>query len=264
MDTANRDPRVCGTGMGTAWLGEGWRLFAFSPGLWMVLVVVLFFVFLALGIVPFIGFLLGQLIAPALAGGVLLAARDAEAGRPLDLGRLFEPLTREDTRGDILILGLLYLGGFIAASVLGMIVMLLLVGSAAINAGAFADPANIDAATTASIGIGVAIAVLIWMLLGLLVTVLFFYAIPLVVLGGLSPIHALTRGVRGLLINWKPLLILGLVWTVLAILATVPLGLGWLLLAPVTYGAWYASYRDIFEAAAAQQAPAAEYALEEG
>lgn len=247
METATASPRTCATAMGTDWLAQGWRLFTFSPGQWIVLVLVLFLVFVALGFVPIVGFLLGQVIAPALAGGVLLAARDAEARRPLDLGRLFEPLTREGSRGDIIILGLLYVGGYIAAAVLGVIVLLVVAGSAAIGGHALMDPANIDSATAASMGLGAILAVLIWLLLAVLVTALFFYAIPLVALAGAPPIDAVTRGVRGLLVNWKPLLVLGLIWTVLAILATLPLMLGWFVLAPVTYGAWYASYRDIFE-----------------
>lgn len=51
-----------------------------------------------------------------------------------------------------------------------------------------------------------------------------------------------------------PLLVAGLVWTGRAIVATVPLLLGWLVLLPVTHGAWYASYRDIFRQGAADPA----------
>lgn len=251
MQTETALPRSCRTGTGTDWLAQGWHLFTFSPGLWIVLVLVLFLVFVALGFVPIVGFLLGQVIAPALAGGVLLAARDAEARRPLDLGRLFEPLTREGSRGDIVILGLLYLGGYIAAAAASLVLVLLAVGTAAIGGGATLDPAAIDDATAASMGMGALLAVLLWLVLAMAVAALFLYAIPLVALGGATPIDALTRGVHGLLRNWKPLLLLGLIWTVLAILATLPLMLGWLILAPVTYGAWYASYRDIFEPAPA-------------
>jgi uncharacterized membrane protein len=241
-------PRRRRAGRGTDWLMQGWRLFAFSPGLWIVFIVVLFLLFIALAMVPLIGALVAQIVQPAIAGGVLLTARDAAAGRALDLGRLFEPLTRAGTRGDVVILGLLYFGGTLAVVVLGGIVMLLVVGGALLQGGAFTDPAAIDSAALASSGLlGAMLGVLIVLALGLAVAALFFYAIPLLVLGGASPIDALGRGTRGLLINWRPLLVLGLVWTPLAIVATIPLMLGWLILGPVTFGAWYASYRDIFE-----------------
>jgi uncharacterized membrane protein len=43
-----------------------------------------------------------------------------------------------------------------------------------------------------------------------------------------------------------PLLVFGLVYLVLAVAAVIPLGLGFLVLGPVTVCAVYASYREIF------------------
>ncbi len=51
----------------------------------------------------------------------------------------------------------------------------------------------------------------------------------------------------GSLRNILPSLIYGIVWIVLAIVATIPLLLGWLVLGPVSVASVYASYRDIFE-----------------
>lgn len=241
------DARTYGADRGIGWLQQGWRLFAASPGMWIVLAVILMLVLVALNLVPFIGVLIGQILAPALSGGLLLAARDAEAGRPLDLGRLFEPLVAERSRGDILILGLLYMGAYIATMAVGLMVLVVTVGMSAFDAALFADPERMDPSVALSMGIGLMVAVMVWLVLGLVVMALFFYAIPLVVLGQLPPTHAIALGLRGLLRNWLPLLVLGLIWTVLAILATVPLLLGWLVLGPLTWTAWYASYREIFE-----------------
>lgn len=81
MGTATTAPRHDGAGYGSDGRGQGWRLVAFSPGVWGALVAVPLRVFVALGLGPFVGALLAQGISPALAGGRLLAAPDAEAQR---------------------------------------------------------------------------------------------------------------------------------------------------------------------------------------
>jgi uncharacterized membrane protein len=52
---------------------------------------------------------------------------------------------------------------------------------------------------------------------------------------------------HGCLRNVVPFLVYGAIGIVLAILATIPFGLGWFVLAPVTIATVYASYCDIFE-----------------
>ena len=248
----------CRARAGLDWLSRGWRLFVFSPGMWMILTIILTLIFMALGLVPVIGQLVTMVLAPALAGGLLLAAADAEAGRALDLGRLFEPLIAERTRGDILILGLLSLAAWIAVLAAGVVALIAVAGVSAIGHGTavFEDPESLGAAAAMSMGIGVAVALLIWLLLAVVVTALLLYAVPLVVFDHRPPFEAVGLGLRGVLRNWLPLLILSLIWTVAAVAATIPLLLGWLLLAPVTYGAWYVSYRDIYRPRTAHPATA--------
>jgi hypothetical protein len=43
-----------------------------------------------------------------------------------------------------------------------------------------------------------------------------------------------------------PFLIYGIVLFVLAMIASIPFGLGWLVLGPVVFGSVYAAYRDIY------------------
>ena len=51
----------------------------------------------------------------------------------------------------------------------------------------------------------------------------------------------------GCIRNILPFLLYGVVWIGLAIVATIPFLLGWLVLGPVTVASIYASYCDIFE-----------------
>jgi len=241
--------RAWGAERGTQWLASAWRLFITAPGMWIVLSIVFLLIFLVLNLIPGIGMLVALMLAPALSGGVLLTAGDAEAGRPLDLGRLFEPLAMERMRGDVVILGLLYTGACVAATAASLLVVVVSAGISTIDPGLLSDHGEVNPGAAASLGFGVLFALLVWFTLGLVVVAIFFYAIPLVVLASLPPIQAISLGVRGLLRNVLPLLVFGLIWTVLALLATLSLMLGWLVLGPITWAAWYVSYRDIFESA---------------
>ena len=119
------EARRVGAGFGTRWVGDGWRAFRASPGMWIVLVVVFVLVLMALQMIPLVGAFASQLLAPGLSGGLLIAARESLAGRPLDVGQLFQPFMDEATRSPVLVLGLLYLVASVVAMVLaGAAIML--------------------------------------------------------------------------------------------------------------------------------------------
>jgi uncharacterized membrane protein len=91
-------------------------------------------------------------------------------------------------------------------------------------------------------------------LLAVLATVV-FYAIPLVTFRNVAPVDALKQSLNALLKNWLPLLVYGVITVVLAVVATVPAFLGWLVLGPVLFGGMYASYKDLFPLADAAPPP---------
>jgi uncharacterized membrane protein len=69
---------------------------------------------------------------------------------------------------------------------------------------------------------------------------------PLVVLNDAEVLPALRTSFIACLKNVVPFLVWGVAGLVLAILAAIPLLLGWLLLGPVLGVSLYLSYRDIF------------------
>ena len=73
------------------------------------------------------------------------------------------------------------------------------------------------------------------------------FAPALVMLGELSPGAAMKASFHGCLQNVIPFLVYGAVGIVLAVIATIPFGLGWFVLGPVAIASVYASYCDIFE-----------------
>ena len=62
----------------------------------------------------------------------------------------------------------------------------------------------------------------------------------------IAPQAALWLSFRANLTNIGAMLIYGLLLIVLALLASIPLGLGWFVLGPMMAGSWYATWRDVF------------------
>jgi uncharacterized membrane protein len=73
-----------------------------------------------------------------------------------------------------------------------------------------------------------------------------WFAAPLVVFHQHGVTDAMKGSFTGCLRNILPFLIYGIVGFILAVLATLPIGLGWLLLGPVIMASIYTGYRDIY------------------
>jgi uncharacterized membrane protein len=101
---------------------------------------------------------------------------------------------------------------------------------------------------TAMAGMGA--AAFIGALVGLVAAVLFFmawwFAPALVTLNGAPPIDALQASFRASAANIGAQLVFGLIFIGLAIVASIPFGLGWLVLGPMAIGASYASWREVY------------------
>lgn len=226
-------------GRGAGWYADAWGIFKGQIGMWLLLMLLYLGLAIMLGLIPFIGQLAFALISPALAGGLYLAAREAEAGRPLDVKMLFLPLTDAGSRGPILTLGAIS----IAFSMVLMLALAAIVGgSAGTSALLGQDPATMHAQMM-SAGLAGLLTIL---LLSLVFLMAMLYAPPLVLFAGMPPLESLKLSLKACLGNWLPLLIFGLILIPLALLASLPLMLGWLFLMPIIMIAIYASYRDIF------------------
>ena len=65
---------------------------------------------------------------------------------------------------------------------------------------------------------------------------------------GVELLAAMKASFDGSMANLMPFLIYGLIYIGLAIVASIPFGLGWFVLAPMVVGSCYASWRRIFAA----------------
>jgi uncharacterized membrane protein len=108
------------------------------------------------------------------------------------------------------------------------------------------DPFQAGFAMLTTLGIGALLAVLFGLLLGVPLVMAYWYAPALVVFRNDDPIAAMKTSFTACLVNMMPMLVYSLLGLVFAIVATIPLGLGWLVLGPVFVASVYASYKDIF------------------
>jgi uncharacterized membrane protein len=81
------------------------------------------------------------------------------------------------------------------------------------------------------------------------------FAPMLVIFGKMMPVPAMKTSLRAFLRNIVPLTVYGAMLLPFALLASLPMMLGWLVLMPIVIASMYATYRDLFpmqpEAAAA-------------
>ena len=80
----------------------------------------------------------------------------------------------------------------------------------------------------------------------MLVAMTTYFAPPLVAIRNEGPVRAVWLSVTGMVKNVLPGLAFSVVMFILAVLATLPFGLGWIVLLPVLALSSYAAFRDIY------------------
>jgi hypothetical protein len=227
--------RAVNAGQGWTWIADGFGLFKRAPGMWVALVVVLLVILLVLAFIPLLGAVATFLLMPLFLGGLMLGCRALQGGGGLEVGHLFAGF--KEHAGNLIVLGALAIGGWI-------IVMLPVI--AIVGAGTIFALMRGDAAGVAAMGGSFVLAWLVAMALSIPIYMALWFAPALVVLRGLAPVAAVKESFLGCLKNMFPFLIYSIVLLVLGIVAAIPLGLGWLVLGPVTIASVYVAYRDIY------------------
>ena len=233
------EPRVAPPDGAFAWLRQGWSVFTANPGLWLAMSVLLIVIFLGLQIVPLVGTLAANLLAPVLGAGMLHAVSRLSDTGSFEITDLFAGFKRNT--GPLVLVGVIYMIGWL---VVGLIVMVLVGGSIAggVIVGIGGAPA-----VGAGIGFGgLFLSGLIMLILGAPLLMAIWFAPALVYFNDMQPVAAMKASFNACLKNWLVMSIYGLMTLVLCFFAALPMGLGFLVLIPVMVGALYASYKDIF------------------
>jgi len=230
-----RTARVVPASRGWGWISDGFSLFRRQPLTWILVTVVLIALMMVTGLVPFLGGLMAQLLAPVFTAGLMLGCRQLEQGDELSVGALFAGFSSRPAR----LIGLGALG--LAATALIYVAVAVIFGlGPGVLLGAQPQTIGETEALTLILGTLVAVAA------ALPVYMAMWFAPALIVLNDLSVGEAIRSSFLACARNILPFLVYGIALLVLMIAAVIPLLLGLLVLVPVLFASVYTSYREIF------------------
>ena len=245
--------RIVATGRGAQWLAEGWRIFRTAPVGWFAVVFLYLLVTQVLALLPVVG-LAALLLVPVFTVGLLAAARAVSRGTPLEVSLVFSGF-RHDLRPQ-LVLGAVYLAGALLV----------------VAAMRFADSEGILHSVLTGrrrpedVQAGEILApLLVFALIYAPLTMMFWFAPPLVAWHAAGAAKALFFSFFACLMNWRAFLayagaIAGVVAALMIVMGIVGLSGGAsptaasvlalafsVVLLPTLFASFYASYRDVFE-----------------
>ncbi|ERP91250.1 hypothetical protein Q670_12340 [Alcanivorax sp. P2S70] len=224
-----------------SWFGQGKAMLAGNWGVMIGALVVLMLLNVAVQFVPFIGGLAAMFLMTLLYAGLVKMFYRLDNEGSVEFADLFAGFSEKT--GPLVILALLQLAVYVGIFIVAMVLLFLSIGFdvSMLNA--------MEAGRVPDVGIGggaIALAGLIMFLFLMASGCLFYFSIPLVFLGNMGPGEALGLSFKACLTNLLPLILYGIVATVLVMVATIPLFLGLLLAGPLLAGAYYASFKQVF------------------
>lgn len=244
---APREPRALDAGHGFAWWKEGWTIFTAAPLPWVLMIVVLLLVMLALTFVPIVGGIAQTILAPVFAGGMLLGCNALARGEPVRVGHLFEGFQAGRVT-PLLIIGLVNLAFAFVVWLAIVLVVIAVAGTAGLFQIFTGDLTEAGTAVLGTLGFAILVLAAISLVGFGMLAMAYWYAPQLVLFNGMEPIAAMKLSFRASWVNIGAFVVYGLLFILFAIVASIPFGLGWLVLGPVMVGSWYASWRETFGA----------------
>lgn len=236
---------------GWQWIKRGYTLFMKAPLLWMVILLICFIAAAGLSAVPVVGEPLASLLLPAVLVGLMVGCRALERGEELELAHLFSGFQQRTTQ-------LVTLGGIALVGQFLIFGAMMMVGGAALvgiltSGQPVEDPEVVKQAIA-----GAGIAILLGITLFSVLLMAMQFAPMLVYFNNVAPLDAMKLSLRAFLANVGPMLVYGATFMFLAILASIPMMLGWLVLMPVVFTSLYVCYCDIFPAVKEDSPPSIE------
>ncbi len=233
----NPDARGVPMGNGWNWLADAWTIFRKAAGTWIGMVVVLAVIFIAAHLIPLVGALAMQVLWPVFVGGLMLACRSIAQGGEAQFSQLFAGFRHRT--GTLVALGAVWL-------VLSIIIVVIVAAITGVQVFAFMSMGGGSPEQLAGIALTALLAFLIILALMLPLLMATWFAPALIVFHDLGVGAAMKASFVGCLKNILPFLLYGVLALIAAVIASIPLGLGWLVLAPVLTASVYTGYRDIY------------------
>lgn len=230
-------PRTVDAGRGLGWWQDAWALFMRNPGMWVVFGLIVLVIMVVLSVVPLLGQLAASLLLPVFMGSWMQAARKLQSGGALEVGDLFSAFKTH--LNPLLVLGALLV---VVALVIGVLAGVL--GMGALFGVGMGGARGSATGMMAGLGLGM-VAVLLMLGIGFLVGMAMWFAPALVVFDNMAPVEAAKASFAASLKNVVPFLLFGVLYLVAAFVASIPFGLGWVVLVPLVGLCAYVSYQDV-------------------
>lgn len=218
---------------GWRWISEGYALFRQNPVIWIALFFIYVLIAMGLSIVPLLGPIVLNLLAPVFMAGFMIGCRAMEEGEELEINHLFAGFRVHAAR--LVTVGGLYLCGVVV--IVG--VVFVVTGSATLLGADMEREFGEHPSQFLPVMLGV-LAALVPLVMA------YWFAPALVVFQNATPREAMRQSFAACGRNMMPFLVYGVASMVLMLLAIIPLGLGLLVMIPTFTASLYASYRDIF------------------
>jgi uncharacterized membrane protein len=223
---------------GVSWIRQSFTIFTAQPAGWVSLLSCwLLLTLLVFVIVPVAGPALATMLQPGLFAGLVIAARDQEAGHRVTLSQLFAGF-RFNGRA------LLTLGSIALLAEIMAVVLLGLLGfprTIPVEANGWPDMRAYvqllegkEWMVVAGVGMMMLIKGILW------------FATPVLALNPIRAGHAMRWSFYAFIGNFLPMLLFGLMMSGLLFVAAMPWLLGLLVAMPMYAIAHYASYRQVF------------------
>jgi len=224
-------------GHGWDWIKSARQLTKQQTWTWMGIFVLFGIIGGGLGAIDTLGTLAVYFVMPLLFGGVMIGCDTAHKGQAVSVGHLFAGFSSHPGK----LIGI----GF--ATLLVYVVVLLIISlifgpDVALALSGIEKPDTSDPAFV----IRLALAGLVMLAFTMPFYMAIWFSYALVVINEFGAVRALKTSFFACLKNIVPFLIYGVMAFLLSIAATIPLGLGWLILGPVLFASLYTGYRDIF------------------
>jgi uncharacterized membrane protein len=226
-------PNSVAVGNGATWISDGWNMFRQAKGTWIAIAVIELIIFIVLSAIPVVGQLVSFFIPFLLAGGLMIGCQAMHRNEQFSIGHLFAGF--QSHLQPLVVVGAIYLAAFVA---------ILAIAAFFTGGGVFAAFLGMGSVGSALSTLMISVLMVLGASIPLAMAV--WFAPALVTLHDMPPLEAMKLSFTGCLKNILPFLVYGVIGLVLAVVASIPFFLGWLILLPILTASVYAAYRDIF------------------
>ena len=240
------EAQKCSAAAGWRWIASATAMFSGGPLKWIGLCFIWLVFIVSINMVP-LGAFLSSIIGPLFTGGFVFAAQRADLESEFEVGDLFEGFRTQI--GNLMVIGTLYAIGSFLIYFIGFLVMIPFVDFDTLF-GLITSDAEFTVSFLMNLieklATPILFAVLVVSTLILPLIMALWFAPILAMLHEVPAFDALKMSFIGCVRNVGAFTVYGLVVIPIAIVATIPLGLGWIALGPILVLTTYTAYKDIY------------------